>query len=146
MRAALVLVVVVLSACAPKDDTKKAEAEVDRFHQRWNQWDFTGVYNDAHKNFRAAQNPQTTISQLQSSRKLYGAFKSAKTRGMEITFEHSEKDIVLKYDCVYEHGAAAEAFSYRMTAGKPLLVSYYILSPERAARFDAEEAKRKAQK
>lgn len=141
----LPLLIALVPSCTPKDDVKKSEDEVAVFHQRWNQWDFTGVYNNAHVAFRSAQDPQRTISQLKRSRQAYGAFKSATPRGMEISSKNSEKEIILKYNCVYEHGTAAEAFTFQMTDGKPLLHSYYMLSPDKAAQVDAEDASRKAQ-
>ena len=38
----------------------------------------------------------------------------------------------MKYDSAYENGAAVEAFVYRMSGEKALLVSYDIMSPENA--------------
>ena len=140
--AALILIAFVFPSCAPKDDVKKSEAEVDRFHQRWNQWDFTGVYNNAHGDFRSAQDPQKTIWQLKHNRNFYGAFKSATQKSMNVSSEHSEKDITFKYSCGYEHGNATEAFTFRMTGGKPLLMKYGM-TPENVAKGEAEELKRK---
>lgn len=144
MQPSLILVILFCSSCAPKDDIKKTEAEIARFHERWNQWDFTGIYNDADPAFRAAQDAQKTIGQFQTSRRLYGAFKSATQKTVNVTSAQSKKEISFKFDSVYEHIAAIESFSYRMTGGKPLLVEYYVLPPERAAEYEAEQAKRKA--
>jgi hypothetical protein len=126
IRTALVLYICILPGCAPKDDLKQSEAEVDRFHQRWNQSYFTAVYNDADSHFRTAQTPQLTIAQLQHNRNFFGAFKSATQRSAKITSEQSEKDITLDYQCEYEHGTASELFVFRMTDGKPLLMKYFM--------------------
>ena len=126
---ALALYTCVLAGCGPKqvDDLKQSEAEVDLFHQRWNNSYFTGVLNDAHINFRTAQNQQLTIAQLQHNRKFYGTFKSTTRRRANISSADSEKDITLDYQSTYEHGTAGEKFKFRMTGGKPLLMNYKML-------------------
>ena len=121
---ALLLYIYVLPSCAPKDAVKQSEAEVDRFHQRWNQSYFTAVYNDSHTDFRIAQTPQLTIAQLQHNRNFFGVFKSGTQRSAEIVSKQSDKDIILNYQSVYDHGTANEVFTFRMTDGKPLLMKY----------------------
>jgi hypothetical protein len=127
--AAAILYGLALVSCGPKDDVKASEAEVDRFHERWNQSYFTAVYNDAHTDFRVAKPPQQTIAMLQHNRSFFGTLKSATQQSAKITWEHSEKNITLNYECVYEHGKAAEVFGYRITDGKPLLAKYFM-TPE----------------
>jgi hypothetical protein len=129
-----ILIAVCLTGCAPKDDVKKAEAEVDVFHERWNKWDFTGVYNDAHAGFRSAQDPQKSIAQMQYARKMYGAWKSATQSSMNVSEKDSQKDVTLQYNSVYEHGATSEGFTFRMTGGKPLLLNYTNLAQRKAAK------------
>lgn len=127
----LALYTCVLAGCGAKDDLKQPEAEVDLFHKRWNNAYFTGVYNDAHVNFRTAQSSQLTIGQLQHNRKFYGTFKSATRRRVNINSADSEKDITLDYESIYEHGTASEEFKFRMTNGKPLLMNYKMLPGSR---------------
>jgi hypothetical protein len=131
IRIALGLGVFVLSSCAPKDDVKKSEAEVDTVHQHWNEGEFATVYNDAHIDFRTAQSSQKTLWQLQHNRRFYGAFKSATQRSANMSSANSVKDITLTYGCVYENGNASESFTFRMTDGKTLLTKY-TMTPERA--------------
>jgi hypothetical protein len=59
-------------------------------------------------------------------------------------------DVKLKYDSAFENGAAVEAFVYRMSGEKALLLSYDIMSPENAKKHEeaenaAREAKQKAE-
>jgi hypothetical protein len=113
-----------LPACAPKDDVKQSEAEIDRFHQRWDQSYFTAIYNDADIDFRAAQAPQLTIAELQHNRNFLGAFKSAAQQSANIVPKESGKEITLEYHSVYERGTAAEMFVFKVAGGKPLLEKY----------------------
>jgi hypothetical protein len=69
-----------LSGCGLKKDTKAAEAEVDRFHQRWNADEFKAVHDEAHANFRNAQSADIMIGTLQGVKRNYGAFQSATRR------------------------------------------------------------------
>lgn len=139
-----------LSGCGLKKDTKAAEAEVDRFHKHWNAGEFQAVYDEAHLNFRNAQTADQTIATLERVKRNYGAFKNTTQRSWGFSSDNGLTDIKLKYDSAYEHGSAVEAFVYRMSGDKPLLVSYDIMSPETAKKREAEEtaareAKRKSE-
>lgn len=137
------------SGCGLKQNTKAAEAEVDRFHQRWNADEFKAVYDEAHANFRNSQSADVTIGTLQGVKHNYGAFKSATRRSWGFSSDNGVTDVKLKYDSVYDNGSAVEAIVYRMTGDKALLVSYDIMSPETAKKREEDEkaereAKRKA--
>jgi len=133
-----------LTSCGPKDDIAKSEAEAKRFHKHWNLWEFADVYNEAHAGFRSIQPASRMIATLENSRKTLGECKSAKRRSSDVTYEHVEKQITLKYDSAYEHGSKVETFSYLMSSGQPLLVNYYLLSPEDDVKHEADLARRKA--
>jgi hypothetical protein len=137
---------VALSSCGPKDDIGKTETEIETFHTRWNAREFATVYNESHRLFRAVASADRLIGTLQHSRNVWGEFKSGKTRSSQVTFDQMEKDVRVKYDSNYEHGAGVETFKYRITGGKPLLMEYALLGPDTDARNEAEEAKRKGQK
>jgi hypothetical protein len=139
-----------LFGCGLKQNTKAAEAEVDRFHQRWNADEFKAVYDEAHANFRNSQSADVTIGTLQGVKRNYGAFKSATRRSWGFSSDNGVTDVKLKYDSAYENGSAVEAFVYRLSGDKALLVSYDIMSPESAKKHEeaengAREAKRKAE-
>jgi hypothetical protein len=138
-----------LSGCGLKQNTKAAEGEVDRFHRHWNADEFKAVYDEAHANFRSSQSADVTIGTLQGVKHNYGAFKSATRRSWGFHSDDGVTDVKLKYDSVYENGSAVEAFVYRMSGDKALLVGYDIMSPENAKKHEeaenaAREAKRKA--
>ena len=80
--------VIGLSGCGLKQNTKAAEAEVDRFHQRWNADEFKAVYDEAHINFRNSQSADVTIGTLQGVKHNYGAFKSATRRSWGISSDN----------------------------------------------------------
>jgi hypothetical protein len=138
-----------LTGCGLKKDTKAAEAEIDRFHKHWNAGEFKDVYDEAHMNFRNSQSAEQTAATLTRVKSNYGEFKSAKQRTWGFNSDHGMTDIRLKYDSSYGHGNAVEAFVYRMSGDKALLLGYDIMSPETAAKREAAEkserdAKRKA--
>ena len=139
-----------LSGCGLKQNTKAAEAEVERFHQRWNADEFKALYDEAHANFRNSQSADATIGTLQRVKRNYGAFKSATRRSWGFSSDNGVTDVKLKYDSAYENGSAVEAFVYRMSGDKALLVSYDIMTPENAKKHEeaenaAREAKRKTE-
>ena len=138
-----------LSGCGLKQNTKAAEADVDRFHQRWNADEFKAVYDDAHANFRNSQSADVMIGVLQGVKRNYGAFKSATRRSWGFSTDNGVSSVKLKYDSAFENGPAVEAFVYRMNGDKALLVSYDIMTPENAKKHEeaenaARDAKRKA--
>ena len=139
-----------LTGCGVAKNTKAAEAEVDRFHQRWNANEFKAVFDEAHMQFRSAQPAETLAMKFQAVKKNYGDLKSSKKRSWGFNSDKGVTDIKLSYDSAYEHGSAVEGFVFRMTGEKPLLLSYDIASPETAAKRDEErkaarEAKQKAE-
>jgi hypothetical protein len=138
-----------LAGCGLGKNKKAAEAGVEKFHQHWNANEFQAVFDEAHAQFRAAQSAEAMITTMQAVKKNYGDLKSSKRRSFGFNAKEGGADFKFSYDSVFEHGAAVETFVFRMTEGKPLLVSYDIVTPETAARQEAEtkvvtDAKRKA--
>lgn len=139
-----------LAGCGLAKNTKVAEAEVDRFHQRWNAGEFQAVYDEAHMNFRSAQPAEAMINTMQAVKKNYGNLKSSTKRSWGFNSNAGMTDVRLSYDSTFDHGNAVEAFLFRMTGEKALLVSYDIMTPETAAKQEAEkkaatDAKRKTE-
>lgn len=139
-----------VSGCGLSKNTKAAEAEVDRFHQHWNANEFQAVYDDAHMNFRNAQSAEQLLATFTAVKKNYGDLKSSNKRSWGFNSDKGVTDIKLSYDSAYDHGSAVEEFVFRMTDEKPLLLSYDIATPEKAAKRDderkaAREEKRKAE-
>jgi hypothetical protein len=137
-----------LTGCGLKKDSKAAEAEIDRFHQHWNADEFKAIYDEAHANFRN-KSAEDTVATFTRVKDVYGPFKSATKRSWGFSSDKGVSDIKLKYDSTYDRGSAVEAFVYRTTGGKTLLSSYEIMSLEAAKQHEAEEkaereAKRKA--
>ena len=135
------------SGCGLKQNTKAAEMEVDRFHRHWNADEFKAVYDEAHPNFRNSQSADVIIGALQGVKRNYGAFKSATRRSWGFNSDNGVIDVKLKYDSAYDNGSAVEAFVYRMSGDKALLVSYDIMTPENAKKHEeAEKAEREAKR
>ena len=128
----------VLSGCSLKTDTKAAEAAADRFHRQWNTDDFKTIYDEAHANFRNKPAGETAAT-FKRVKEHYGQFKSGTKRSWGFNTDNGVTSIKLKYDSTYERGEAVEAFVFRLTGDKPLLVTYDIMSPENAAKREAEE-------
>src|SRR5688500_3662344 len=93
-----------LAGCGLKQNTKAAEAEVDRFHQHWNADEFKAVYDEAHANFRSAQPADVMIGTLQGVKQNYGAFKSATRRSWGFSSDNGVSDMKLKYDSIFANG------------------------------------------
>ena len=131
-------VVLGLSGCGLKKDTKAAEAEIDRFHQHWNADEFKAIYDEAHANFRN-KSVEEIVATFTRVKAVYGQFKSATKRSWGFNADKGVTDVKLKYDSAYDRGSAVEAFIYRMTGGKAMLVSYEIMSLESAKQREADE-------
>ena len=129
---------VALAGCGLKRDTKIAEGEADRFHQHWNADEFKAIYDEAHQNFRS-KSADETIATFAKVKEHYGQFKSATSRSFGFNTDNGVTNIKLKYDSTFERASAVEAFVYRMAGGKALLVTYDIMTPETAAKREAEE-------
>lgn len=139
-----------LTGCGLAKDTKVAEAEAERFHQRWNANEFQAVFDDAHMEFRDAQPAAKMVVTLQVVKQNYGQLKSTKRRSWGFHSDKGITEVNLAYDSAYDHGAAVEEFTFRMTGEKALLLNYNIASPEtyakrEAAKKAASEEKQKAE-
>ncbi|MEY2485343.1 MAG: hypothetical protein QOH39_991 [Verrucomicrobiota bacterium] len=143
-RLSILVMLLALTGCGPREMTQAAEQEVKRFHERWNEGEFTGIYNDAHMRFRSVQPANVTIGAFQRGKRNFGPFKSTRKRSSEVTQDKGEPVIVLKYDSAYEHGAAVERFGFRMSGNTPLLADYELLSPQSAAKEEAMEKEQQA--
>jgi hypothetical protein len=138
---------VALAGCGVKQNTKAAEAEIDRFHQRWNADEFKVIYNEAHKNLRNSRSADEIVAMLQRGKQNYGAFKSSTRRSWGFNSDNGVTNITLKYDSTYDRGPAVEAFIYRMSGDAAQLLSYEIMSPETAKKLEeAEKAEREAKR
>lgn len=136
-----------LFGCGLKQNTKAAEAEVERFHQHWNAGAFKTIYNEAHKNLRNTRSADEIVAMLERGKQNYGAFKSGTRRSWGFESDNGVTNLKLKYDSAYENGSAVEAFVFRMSGDKALLVNYEIMSPENAKKLEeAENSARDAQR
>ena len=139
-----------LTGCGLAKDSKVAETEAERFHQRWNANEFQAVFDDAHADFRSAQPAEKMVGTLQGVKKHYGQLTSTKRRSWGFHSDKGVTEVTLTYDSAYDHAAAIEEFVFRMTGEKALLLSYDIASPEtyakrEAAKKAASEEKQKAE-
>jgi hypothetical protein len=147
MAEAAVGLVLALSGCGSNEDTKAADAAVDRFHQHWNAGAFKTTYHEAHKNLRNTRSADEIIAMLERGKQKYGAFRSGSRRSWGFESDKGVTNLKLKYDSVFENGSAVEAFVFRMSGDKALLVSYDIMSPATAKKLeDAEKAEREAKR
>jgi hypothetical protein len=128
-----------ISGCGVAKNTKVAETEVDRFHQRWKANEFQAVFDDAHMQFRAAQPAEKMTAILQSVKQNYGELKSTKKRSWGFSSDKGVDDIRLSYDSVFDHGSAVEDFTFRMAGDRALLLAYDIMTPETAAKREAKQ-------
>ena len=150
LSALITLLLFGLTGCGLAKNTKKVDAEVDRFHQHWNADEFQAVFDEAHMNFRNAQPASSLLSTFERIKKNYGKLQTSKRRSWGFNTNNGVTDIKVAYDSAFDRGSAVEEFVYRMNGDKPLLLSYDIASPETVAKREAEkkeerEEKRKAE-
>ena len=128
-----------LCGCGSNEDTKAADTAVDRFHEHWNAGAFKTIYHEAHKNLRNTRSADEIIAMLERGKQKYGAFRSGSRRSWGFESDKGVTNLKLKYDSVFEKGSAVEAFVFRMSGDKALLVSYEIMSPDTAKKIEEVE-------
>jgi hypothetical protein len=107
----VIVAALAFSGCGLKKDTKSAEAEVDRFHQRWNADNFHAIFDEAHENFRN-KSADETIATFKRVKDHYGQFKNGTKRSWGFNTDKGVTSIKLKYDSTYDRASAVEAFLY----------------------------------
>lgn len=127
-RFAIAVAVLCASACAFTDQRDVAEAEVQRFHRLYNQRQAQALYADASDELKRITQEEDFVRLMTELHDDFGNVRDASRNSWSVDIDNGRTTVKLRYDIVFERGEASEAFTYRIEAGRPILVTYRISS------------------
>jgi hypothetical protein len=116
-----------LIGCSQSDDQQPTEAAVNQFHRLYGAGRYADIYRAAEGEFQATGPEAEFVAFLRSIHERLGAFRDAQRRSAETRPSNRGGTLVhLTYASRFEHGAAREAFTYRVTNGRAVLLRFDI--------------------
>jgi hypothetical protein len=127
---AILLTGLQLAACSASQDINVAQEAIAHFHEMMSAGQFEQIYAQSNDSFKKATTTEGLTRFLSTVNRKLGAVKTSESNGWNINFTPSGTSITLRYKTEFEHGTAAETFSYRFPDGRVSLVGYNINSNE----------------
>lgn len=125
---ALTVILGVVLACST-EGTKKASAEVDVFHERFNSGKFVTIYNDSSDEFKSSVSQSNLEQILSSVKQTMGNFQEAKQTSWKHNTGADGEIITLSFDTTFANGPGTEEFMYKIIDDKAKLFNYKVNSP-----------------
>jgi len=115
-------------ACTGIGDAKaQAESAIERFHQRFNNQEFSAIYDGADAAFKKAGSEAQLTDFLRPYRSRLGAFERVPQSGQWlVNWSTSGTYVTITEDSVFSQGTARETFVWRIDASGCALVRYTI--------------------
>lgn len=123
-----VLGALALAGCSFGTDVPVAEKAITAFHAQLDAAQFGPIYAGSGSEMKKATSEQRLTAFLGAVHRKLGLFKSGKTIGWNENLNTGGHYVAINYQAVYEHGPAAESFTYRVDDGKAMLVGYNVNS------------------
>jgi len=128
-------------ACTRMGDAKaQAESAIERFHQHFNNQEFSAIYDGADAAFKKAGSEAQLTEFLRPYRSRVGAFERVPQSGQWlVNWSTSGTYVTITEDSVFSQGTARETFVWRIDGGGCGRVRYTI-SNEQSLRTPANAA------
>jgi hypothetical protein len=127
-RIAAVALVASLSACSIGKDLPLTTTAITTFHQQLNAGDSAGIYTASSADLKGVSTQDDFTKLLDAVHRKLGNFQSGSMTNWRDNFVTSGHFISIVYSSKYDHGAADEAFDFRIDGGKALLAGYHVSS------------------
>jgi hypothetical protein len=124
----LAVMVLCVAACAPPPEQKaSALRSIEQFHNRFNDFRFSEVYDDAGSQVRMAMSREEFVESMKAMRE--GQGRVLKSEEIASAYDSSPDAISIKIRLLvtFEKGQAREEFLYHVSEGKVVLAGYHFL-------------------
>ena len=123
------LIMVFLNGCSDMTSAKPAaEIAITGFHEMYNSEDFESIFDDSHKDFKAASNFESFSEFMQAVHSKLGRVKSTESQNWKVGNYNLKTSVSLQQKTQFENGSGVETFNYRIEDEKAILVGYNINS------------------
>ena len=117
-----------LTGCNPFKAKPAAEKGVQEFHDRLNRGHFSGIYQNAHAEFRKASPEKDFLPFLEAIHRKLGTVQSSKEANWGINSQNMTTTVTLVYETKFSGGDATETFNFRIEGNEAILLGYNISS------------------
>ena len=128
--ACIVLAFVALGCTSMMKGKGAAEPAVAKFHQQFNDKQFTQIYAESSSKLKEITTEQELIELFDAIHRKLGTVKDAKATGWNVNSTPGGTFVNMTYDTEFTDGKGAEQFVFEMDGDKAILVSYHINSKE----------------
>ena len=123
------LIVPIPYGCGDVTGAKSAAYNaIDRFHQKFNAKQFSGIYRQSHRELKKSGSIQSFNLLLQTVYSKLGKVKSTENQSWTTNKRNNEVLLVLHQKTVFKKGIGMETFRYIVSDKKAILAGYKISS------------------
>jgi hypothetical protein len=129
-RRVLILLPIAVTAggCSTPDHLSRAEAEVPKFHQAWNDGRAEQIWYQATTPFQNKYPKEEFLALLSSIKMKLGRVKSSNRTAWQALYQGTAVLVSLT-QTIFERGEATETFGYRVEGAAAFLTVYFVHSP-----------------
>ena len=118
-----------LSACSAPVDIGAATGAGKKFHDRFNQRDYTVIYADADPKFRTAVQQEALTKLLTRVHDKLGDVTGATRTGFNVNYNFGGSTIIMTYSTKFQLGEGQEEFVWLKSSDEVRLLRYDVKSP-----------------
>ncbi|HEV7684387.1 MAG TPA: hypothetical protein VGO68_19905 [Pyrinomonadaceae bacterium] len=118
-----------LANCSTSANKAKALEEIQRFHQNFNNNDFSSMYDVLDEEGRMGTSLERFTAEMSAMRKGQGAVLKSEEVATEYLYDNGKPKTRLLVSVTYEKGTAREEFVFSHSTGKTSLSGYRFLGP-----------------
>ena len=122
------LAVIGLAACNPIEVLDDASAEIDAFHQSWNDTNLDAIWNSTDPEFRNLVGRERTDLMVGDFREILGEVKSSEQVKFDINTDGAGTTVMVVMQTQFTSGEAEETFAYRKRGEGMRLLHYFVRS------------------
>ena len=109
---------------------KAAEQGVAAYHRLYNEGKLKEIYDTSHSKMKAATPEKDFMDFIDAVQRKLGKVTQTKNAGFNVGTFNFVTTVVLTQNTTFEHGSAAETFTFEMNGDNAVLVGYNINSKD----------------
>ncbi|QIF04933.1 hypothetical protein [Roseimicrobium sp. ORNL1] len=107
-----------------------ADTAIVDFHKKFNEQKFKDIYAGSHADLKAAAKEEEFLNLLDAVHRKLGKQVKSTDATWRVNSFNFKTNVMVAQNTEFERGKGTETFTYRVSDGKAILVSYYINSSD----------------
>lgn len=122
------LAVIGLAACNPIEVLDDASAEIEAFHQSWNDTNLDAIWDSTDPEFKKLVGRERTDLMVGDFREILGKMKSSEQVKFNVKTDGAGTTVLVVMQTQFTNGKAEETFAYRKRENGMRLLNYFVRS------------------